>query len=117
MLPRLPRECIANRAIKRYCTRSEEHTSELQSRLHLVCRLLPEKKKPRFAVRVLAVIRQVKAGALEQQTGSARNETHGRLAAYGTGQLRRIVADLTVELFELVAIRAAKFVSWHSAGT
>src|SRR2546422_6934358 len=28
-------------------TRSEEHTSELQSRLHLVCRLLLEKKKTR----------------------------------------------------------------------
>src|SRR2546429_6850089 len=28
-----------------YGTRSEEHTSELQSRLHLVCRLLLEKKK------------------------------------------------------------------------
>src|SRR2546422_4384972 len=27
--------------------RSEEHTSELQSRLHLVCRLLLEKKKRR----------------------------------------------------------------------
>src|SRR5437870_10172734 len=27
------------------CTRSEEHTSELQSRGHLVCRLLLEKKK------------------------------------------------------------------------
>src|SRR2546429_4320789 len=27
------------------CWRSEEHTSELQSRLHLVCRLLLEKKK------------------------------------------------------------------------
>src|SRR5690554_7676706 len=27
--------------------RSEEHTSELQSRPHLVCRLLLEKKKPR----------------------------------------------------------------------
>src|SRR2546429_9323231 len=26
-------------------SRSEEHTSELQSRLHLVCRLLLEKKK------------------------------------------------------------------------
>src|SRR6478752_10338572 len=26
--------------------RSEEHTSELQSRLHLVCRLLLEKQKP-----------------------------------------------------------------------
>src|SRR5687768_17979088 len=29
--------------------RSEEHTSELQSRLHLVCRLLLEKKKKRIA--------------------------------------------------------------------
>src|SRR2546429_5177480 len=29
--------------------RSEEHTSELQSRLHLVCRLLLEKKKNRHA--------------------------------------------------------------------
>src|SRR2546422_3655253 len=28
-----------------YVARSEEHTSELQSRLHLVCRLLLEKKK------------------------------------------------------------------------
>src|SRR2546422_5313115 len=30
---------------RRERTRSEEHTSELQSRLHLVCRLLLEKKK------------------------------------------------------------------------
>src|SRR2546429_5331222 len=29
--------------------RSEEHTSELQSRLHLVCRLLLEKKKTTYA--------------------------------------------------------------------
>src|SRR2546422_5050814 len=29
----------------RHGERSEEHTSELQSRLHLVCRLLLEKKK------------------------------------------------------------------------
>src|SRR2546429_3858509 len=29
--------------------RSEEHTSELQSRLHLVCRLLLEKKKKQFS--------------------------------------------------------------------
>src|SRR2546422_6202428 len=35
------------RIIPRGCasSRSEEHTSELQSRLHLVCRLLLEKKK------------------------------------------------------------------------
>src|SRR3989449_7463806 len=35
-------------ALARCCgrsSRSEEHTSELQSRLHLVCRLLLEKKK------------------------------------------------------------------------
>src|SRR2546429_1602595 len=32
-------------------TRSEEHTSELQSRLHLVCRLLLEKKKKKHQMR------------------------------------------------------------------
>src|SRR5438309_4310741 len=30
---------------ERVCLRSEEHTSELQSQFHLVCRLLLEKKK------------------------------------------------------------------------
>src|SRR6201994_455401 len=41
---RMPRseKCFASVP---YClSRSEEHTSELQSRLHLVCRLLLEKK-------------------------------------------------------------------------
>src|SRR5205809_3335992 len=33
--------------------RSEEHTSELQSRLHLVCRLLLEKKKNIAAAAIL----------------------------------------------------------------
>src|SRR5690554_7280266 len=50
------------RKTKRISRRSEEHTSELQSRPQLVCRLLLEKKKkkahrsrrgPFFAVRVL----------------------------------------------------------------
>src|SRR5205809_4223759 len=36
------RACEIGRARR---VRSEEHTSELQSRLHLVCRLLLEKKK------------------------------------------------------------------------
>src|SRR5258705_1581256 len=35
--------------------RSEEHTSELQSLRHLVCRLLLEKKKHRIAYRRAAV--------------------------------------------------------------
>src|SRR5439155_20167800 len=33
------------------CSRSEEHTSELQSRGHLVCRLLLEKKKQEYRAR------------------------------------------------------------------
>src|SRR5437660_6705473 len=33
------------RKVEEYTSRSEEHTSELQSRGHLVCRLLLEKKK------------------------------------------------------------------------
>src|SRR2546422_8133027 len=32
--------------------RSEEHTSELQSRLHLVCRLLLEKKKKKVETQI-----------------------------------------------------------------
>src|SRR2546422_3460716 len=41
-LSRRPERCRRDAAAAR---RSEEHTSELQSRLHLVCRLLLEKKK------------------------------------------------------------------------
>src|SRR2546429_7058150 len=40
--PRWPRTALSRFSSTR---RSEEHTSELQSRLHLVCRLLLEKKK------------------------------------------------------------------------
>src|SRR5690242_21222086 len=34
-----------NKELRRSCWRSEEHTSELQSHVNLVCRLLLEKKK------------------------------------------------------------------------
>src|SRR5258707_10706666 len=40
--PRYNQECLVARA---WAGRSEEHTSELQSRQYLVCRLLLEKKK------------------------------------------------------------------------
>src|SRR5687768_18174333 len=36
---------VQDRIVVAIAVRSEEHTSELQSRLHLVCRLLLEKKK------------------------------------------------------------------------
>src|SRR2546422_6835210 len=44
-LAHLRRSTVDGRRIEARFPRSEEHTSELQSRLHLVCRLLLEKKK------------------------------------------------------------------------
>src|SRR2546422_1646736 len=40
-----PEQHLAMARVRAVENRSEEHTSELQSRLHLVCRLLLEKKK------------------------------------------------------------------------
>src|SRR2546429_6874274 len=49
--------------------RSEEHTSELQSRLHLVCRLLLEKKKTHPSIAPLLITQH-----------SISNSTHARAA-------------------------------------
>src|SRR5438309_8158685 len=38
-------QAVARARLDRRAARSEEHTSELQSQFHLVCRLLLEKKK------------------------------------------------------------------------
>src|SRR5690625_6739571 len=43
---KIPRRVRFIDELPKSSTRSEEHTSELQSRGHLVCRLLLEKKKP-----------------------------------------------------------------------
>src|SRR2546422_8234231 len=49
---RISRRPSASKApLRPACGRSEEHTSELQSRLHLVCRLLLEKKKKKVSTR------------------------------------------------------------------
>src|SRR3712207_8138781 len=49
-----PRACAVFRLMtKSNSRRSEEHTSELQSRQYLVCRLLLEKKKPPSAHRLI----------------------------------------------------------------
>src|SRR5690348_18168444 len=44
-LIRKARSSPGDTSTDRVCPRSEEHTSELQSPVHLVCRLLLEKKK------------------------------------------------------------------------
>src|SRR3989440_7898181 len=63
------------------CIRSEEHTSELQSRSDLVCRLLLEKKKN-------TQTRAVRADGLE----SAPKEFHDLLTQAVDPWNRRIVA-------------------------
>src|SRR2546429_4461271 len=74
-LPHLP----ADKPLAVVCsgqTRSEEHTSELQSRLHLVCRLLLEKKK--------------------QNRHESRADSHMTL----------LVSDIRTELFTPISARA-----------
>src|SRR2546429_6662831 len=44
--------------------RSEEHTSELQSRLHLVCRLLLEKKKKKNQSSMLDIRVEIMSGLM-----------------------------------------------------
>src|SRR2546422_6704839 len=48
--------------------RSEEHTSELQSRLHLVCRLLLEKKKTQETILLRHLGIHMSARATESNT-------------------------------------------------
>src|SRR5687768_18071082 len=67
----LPISCCCRQTISGLCNtsarargrrsrrRSEEHTSELQSRLHLVCRLLLEKKKKKTNMYTKQYIQQV----------------------------------------------------------
>src|SRR5687768_17675332 len=55
-------EEFAETAVEGFLDRSEEHTSELQSRLHLVCRLLLEKKNQihnSTRLRAIAVVSRV----------------------------------------------------------
>src|SRR3989449_2236771 len=66
------RKIAASKALMRI--RSEEHTSELQSRLHLVCRLLLEKKKhacvalvvPGILVRLLGSLREIEPNVAQE---------------------------------------------------
>src|SRR2546422_6166138 len=73
---RLPRAAHARPAVDRRARgddrRSEEHTSELQSRLHLVCRLLLEKKKKRNT-RVRSPRQPMDSSKLTKRTRLARS--------------------------------------------
>src|SRR2546429_7087416 len=55
-----PTQKISGFTVDTRAYRSEEHTSELQSRLHLVCRLLLEKKKRQIPLMPYALHRQLR---------------------------------------------------------
>src|SRR5690554_1791908 len=55
--------------------RSEEHTSELQSRPHLVCRLLLEKKIRKYGATTLALADIDGNGSLDLYVANYRAET------------------------------------------
>src|SRR2546429_2897746 len=81
MAPRVQRKCISRLLATRPWTnpdsiRSEEHTSELQSRLHLVCRLLLEKKKTTLFPRSLPPLLP-QPTATPAYTGLARGRRRG----------------------------------------
>src|SRR2546429_4760031 len=56
--------------------RSEEHTSELQSRLHLVCRLLLEKKKKSHDAADLGVVHSTQHADLDVSCQPQGRVTH-----------------------------------------
>src|SRR5256884_2668551 len=55
------RQTDSSRSFRSERVRSEEHTSELQSRLHLVCRLLLEKKNKKIYQVDLLLVSPIKA--------------------------------------------------------
>src|SRR2546422_3344033 len=67
--PRRPHSRISSSASGAVWDRSEEHTSELQSRLHIVCRLLLEKKNNTIEMRPLLNISAGEFSELNQLVG------------------------------------------------
>src|SRR2546430_11591672 len=61
-------------------TRSEEHTSELQSQSNLVCRLLLEKKRPHIVISNPAPVRS------RSQTHTADAWEHAEFDLFGDGR-------------------------------
>src|SRR2546428_8380281 len=83
----LPTACTPSTAKN---TRSEEHTSELQSRSDLVCRLLLEKKKSSFAVLI---------GSANYSLVAAPLEGSGRSSSLSVGAATEVViAAVTIYL-------------------
>src|SRR2546422_8063320 len=66
-------------------SRSEEHTSELQSRLHLVCRLLLEKKKKYNMSRICESTRHSDSSCQENTDSDISTISSARTMSYPFG--------------------------------
>src|SRR2546422_6396108 len=85
-----------------YFQRSEEHTSELQSRLHLVCRLLLEKKKYKSERRPT---RQIRPDALPAIADAIISLLPEAVAVSSTEPLvKQAVVSLCLRLHEAVSV-------------
>src|SRR2546429_6031546 len=73
--------------------RSEEHTSELQSRLHLVCRLLLEKKKHKIIVATHHTITYTTPGTLLTVLTTTNHTNSSNIMRHESIQLSIMIAD------------------------
>src|SRR5260370_30307832 len=76
------RPCGAVVGPSRYANRSEEHTSELQSHLNLVCRLLLEKKKKWTAEHTSCLPPAVVFVVIERSSAANNDNHHARPDPY-----------------------------------
>src|SRR2546429_366261 len=90
--------------------RSEEHTSELQSRLHLVCRLLLEKKK-----NIMVTLHEVITFLVSMQISISSLQTH---TVNRCGRSRHLARKLSLRrqrsspnVFEMVATESITSIS------
>src|SRR2546429_4374708 len=73
--------------------RSEEHTSELQSRLHLVCRLLLEKKKKTIIATTSQTNKSPRSSSRRSAPRSNHSTEHASARDGGFVRLRSLVYD------------------------
>src|SRR5215208_6786827 len=94
--------------------RSEEHTSELQSRGHLVCRLLLEKKKKTMGKKVLSKQRN---STIEKEPSDDQFEAYDTLLFYSKAltYFAPIAKDLYFYFFNDTATTEIYTLSLHDA--
>src|SRR5690625_2359323 len=87
-------------------SRSEEHTSELQSRGHLVCRLLLEKKN-QFFTDPFAIIKDIRVrGIIHFFKVGVGDETWARNRIYPFHCVYHLLAPSTAEYYELLCVES-----------